>query len=154
MADDMTAQRDGTTVDAAGSAVTSLPVEHLFTMHALLAPPVVLPDGPSGTRVLITVTGGNVRGARVNGELLSGGDWVTMRANGVGKLDVRLTIRTDDDAVIYMEYTGLIGGDRIARTAPLFQTGDERYAWLNDVQAIALGSPAPGEVTYEVYALG
>ena len=154
MADDTTADMRTDTTQAAGNAVTSLPVQHLFTMHALLSPPVLVPNAPSGTRVLITVTGGTVRGERVNGELLSGGDWVTMRANGVGKLDVRLTMRTDDDAVIYMEYTGLIGGDRIARVAPLFQTGDERYAWLNDIQAIALGSPAPGEVTYEVYALG
>jgi hypothetical protein len=122
-------------------------------MHALLAPPVLVPNGPRGTRVLITVTGGTVRGERVNGELVGGGDSVTMRVNGVGKLDVRLTVRTDDDAVIYMEYTGLIGEDRVARVAPLFETGDERYAWLNDIQAIGLGSPAPGEVTYEVYAL-
>lgn len=133
--------------------VDSLPVEHLFTMRALLAAPVIVPGGPHGTRVLITVTGGSVTGDRVAGELIAGGDWVTMRENGVGRLDVRLTIRTDDDAVIYMEYTGLIGADRVARTAPLFQTGDARYAWLNDVQAIAIGAPAPGEVTYEVYAL-
>ena len=136
-----------------GDIVDSVPVEHLFTMHALLAAPVILPGGPHGTRVLVTVTGGTVKGDRVTGELLAGGDWVTMRATGVGRLDVRLTIRTEDDAVIYMEYGGLIGADRIARVAPLFQTGDERYAWLNDVQAIGFGSPAPGEVTYEVYAL-
>jgi len=133
--------------------LTALPVEHLFTMHALLTPPAIVPDGPNGTRVLITVTGGTVRGARINGELLAGGDWVTMRATGVGQLDVRLTIRTDDDAVVYMEYRGLIGGDRIARVAPLFQAGDAQYTWLNDIQAVGFGSPAPGEVTYEVYAL-
>jgi hypothetical protein len=141
-------------VDTVAEKVTSLPVEHLFTMHALLSPAVVVPEGPNGTRVLITVTGGTVAGPRINGELLAGGgDWVTMRANGVGQLDVRLTVKTDDDAIVYVEYRGLIGGDRVARTAPLFQTGAERYAWLNDVQAIALGTPAPGEVTYEVYAL-
>jgi phage terminase large subunit-like protein len=138
---------------AVGDVVDTLPVEHLFTMHAMLAAPVVLPGGPYGTRVLISVTGGTVKGERIAGELLAGGDWVTMRADGVGRLDVRLTIRTDDDAVVYMAYAGLIGADRIARVAPLFETGDERYAWLNDIQAIALGSPAPGEVTYEVYAL-
>ena len=142
-------------VDTVAENITSLPVEHLFTMHALLAPAVVVPDGPNGTRVMITVTGGTATGPRINGELLAGGgDWVTMRANGVGQLDVRLTIKTDDDAIIYVEYRGLIGADRVARTAPLFQTGAERYAWLNDVQAVALGTPAPGAVTYEVYALG
>ena len=133
---------------------TSIPVEHLFTMHALLAEPVVVRDGPNGTRVLITVTGGTVSGPRISGELLAGGDWVTMRATGGGQLDVRLTIRTDDDAIVYTEYRGLVDTNWVARAAPLFQTGDQRYAWLNDVQAVAYGAAAPGEVTYEVYALG
>jgi hypothetical protein len=39
------------------------------------------------------------------------------------------------------------------RTAPLFETGDERYTWLNNIQAIGVGSPSDGSVTYEVYAL-
>lgn len=135
--------------------VTSLPVQYLCTMHAVLAPPVVIPDGPHGTRVLVTVTGGTVLGPRINGEVLGGGgDWVTIRSNGIAQLDVRLTIRTDDDAIVYMQYGGILGADRIARVAPLFQAGDERYAWLNDIQAIGMGVPATGEVTYEVYALG
>ena len=45
------------------------------------------------------------------------------------------------------------GVDRIARVAPVFQTGDSRYAWLNDIQGVAIGVPGDGEVTYEVYAL-
>jgi len=141
-------------INSLAADTTAVPVEHLFTMHALLAPPIILPNGPNGTRVLITVTGGTVRGARINGELIAGGDWVTMRSTGVGQLDVRLTMRTDDNAIVYMDYRGIVDKDLVARAAPLFQTGDERYAWLNDVQGIAFGAAASGEVTYEVYALG
>ena len=32
-------------------------------------------------------------------------------------------------------------------------TGDERYAWLNNVQAIGIGTVGPTGPTYEVYAL-
>jgi hypothetical protein len=33
----------------------------------------------------------------------------------------------------------------------MFETGDDRYAWLNDVLSIGLGSVGDGEVTYDVY---
>ncbi len=136
------------------SEVTSLPVEFLFTMHATLAAPVIIPDGPAGTRVLVSVTGGTVVGPRVNGTLYaSGGDWVTVRADGTAQLDVRVTINTDDDAAIYMSYQGILGTDRVARVAPLFQTGHENYKWLNSIQAIATGKPGSNDVTYQVYAL-
>ncbi len=39
------------------------------------------------------------------------------------------------------------------RPAPLFQTDDERYAWLTDVQAVATESAATGAVVCEVYKL-
>lgn len=55
-----------------------------------------------------------------------------------------------------MTYHG-IGRDAGAglqlRTAPMFETGDARYAWLNAVQAVATGAPGQGGVTYEVYQL-
>jgi len=38
--------------------------------------------------------------------------------------------------------------------APLFHTGDERYAWLNRVQAVAKGTfPERGKLVYEIYEL-
>ena len=41
------------------------------------------------------------------------------------------------------------------RTAPLFETGDERYTWLNSIQAVGIGTVNDDqtEVSYEVYAL-
>ncbi len=90
-----------------------------------------------------------------------GGDWLTMRPDGSGKLDVRGTFRTDDGALILVTYHGIAlpqaDGTFSVRTAPLFETGDARYAWLNTVQAVGFGvtggAGGPEWVTYQVYAL-
>jgi hypothetical protein len=84
------------------------------------------------------------------------GDWVTVSPTGVMVLDVRLCLVTDDGAAIYCTYRGVLAnvdGVMRAKGAPLFETGDERYAWLNSVQAIGLGSADAGGVDYEVYAV-
>jgi hypothetical protein len=134
--------------------LTSLPVEYLFTMRADTSGFKPIPDGPNGSRLLVTVTGGTVTGPRVNGTLLAGGgDWVTMRPDGTGQLDVRVTIETDDGAVILMCYSGILGADMVARSAPLFQVSHENYRWLNNVQAIGIGHPTRSDVTYDVYAV-
>ena len=133
--------------------VTSVPVEFLFTMMANLSAPMVAGAGPKGTRVIIGVTGGSVKGPKVNGELLPpGGDWVHAGADGTLTLDVRALIKTDDGAIILMTYAGK-GVNGAIRTAPTFETGDERYAWLNGVQAVATGAivDAGAAVEYEVY---
>lgn len=140
------------------SDATSLPVEFLFHMAATLAPPSMVPGGPNGTRVIVPITGGTVTGPRINGTVDAlGADWLTMRADGTAQLDVRALIRTDDGAIIHTTYKGIMaptegGGPRIT-TAPLFETGDEKYAWLNSIQAIAVGAPGSGTVDYDVYRI-
>ena len=73
--------------------------------------------------------------------------------NGVSRLDVRLTIQTDDGQIVYVSYNGIIqfqkeALDRLVRgemlrtgdcyliTAPTFETKSECYGWLNGVQAV------------------
>ena len=137
---------------------TSLPVEHLFTVTAYTAPGVTIEGGPSGTRRIVAITGGTFEGARLRGKVADspGGDWLLSRSDGGIRLDVRAVLQTDDGAAIYMPSAGI--GVRQddgfpLRTAPLFETGDERYAWLNNVQAVGIGTAGRGTVTYEVYAL-
>ncbi len=139
-------------------ADTTIPVEHLFTMNATLRPnPSLISPGPQGTRVVVVVTGGSFEGPRLRGTVDdSGGDWVTSRPDGSIKLDVRALLHTHDGADILMTYTGI--GTRTPdglqiRTSPLFETGDERYAWLNNVQAVGIGKAGTNAVTYDVYAL-
>src|SRR3954453_8314354 len=125
----------------------TLPVEFLFTMRptADLGNATVIRKAPHGTRVTAGVLGGSFEGPKLRGRIVPpGGDWVTAHRNGVLQLDVRLTLVTDDGAAILMQYKGISqpAGDGRAelRTAPLFETGDERYAWLNDVQAVGVGT--------------
>jgi hypothetical protein len=67
------------------------------------------------------------------------------------------TVRTEDGADIFITYNGIgvprDGGGYDIRTAPLFQTGDERYAWLNNVQAVGIGSTIDGGVEHQIYAI-
>jgi Protein of unknown function (DUF3237) len=131
---------------------TNLPVEHLFTITANTSMNATI-TSPAGTRIIFDASSGRFEGPKLKGTVKGpGGDWVTARANGMLALDVRLLLETDDGAVIYMTYQGVAKAtaDWI-RTAPMFETGDERYAWLNDIQAIATGAAGDGSVTYEVY---
>ena len=137
------------------NSVKSLDVEFLFHMHATLDEPKVIPAGPQGTRVIVGINGGTVAGPALSGTVAHlGADWLTLRADGSARLDVRALITTDDGAHIHTHYRGIMvptsDGRRIT-TAPLFETGDERYAWLNAVQAIAVGTPGDGTVDYDVY---
>ena len=138
---------------------SALPVEVLFTFEAELGSRAAIENGPQGTRVIRDVTGGHFQGPRLKGSIEGpAGDWVTVRADGSSKIDVRLTLRTDDGAVILMTYSGIgfrsEAGDVLLRAAPLFETGDTRYAWLNRVQAVGIGQLRSASlVTYDVYAL-
>ena len=139
----------------------ALPVDFLFTLTAETAdkPPAVMAGTPQGTRIVVTAMRGTFDGPRLRGTVadVAGGDWVTMRPDGTLVLDVRIVLRTDDGADILMTYSGYgvpdASGGRSIRTAPRFETGDERYDWLNRVQAVAHGTTGDGSVTYDVYQL-
>jgi hypothetical protein len=144
-------------------------LEHLVSYRADLKPPVDVGNGPFGVRRIFDVIGGRAEGPRLRGRLVaSGGDWLLVDAEGVGRLDVRGTLETDDGASIFIHYHGVLElneavlaalekgestdfGDTYFMTQPRFETGDPRYAWLNRVVAVAEGRVLPGAVEYRVY---
>jgi len=144
-------------------------LQPLMTYKATLKQPVDVGAGPFGTRQIFEVTGGEFHGERLNGRLLTGGgDWLLIDQRGVGHLDVRGTFETDDGAAVYVQYYGVLVlnekvgtalatggetdfGDTHFMVQPRFETGDERYAWLNDVVAVAEGRVAPSAVEYCVF---
>jgi hypothetical protein len=141
----------------------------LMTMHADLKDPVSVGSGPHGDRVIYDVTDGTFEGERLKGKLLaSGGDWITIDSDGVGHLDVRATFVTDDGANIYVQYYGALVfnekvtaalesgipadfGDTHFVTQPRFETGDDRYRWLNRVMAVAEGRVMGNAVEYRIF---
>lgn len=119
-----------------------------------------LAGGPRGTRAIAPAAeGGRFHGPRLAGTLVTGasGDWATIRDDGSFLIDARLTLLTDDGAAILMEYRGVgaldADGDAWMHVAPVFETGDERYDWLNRLQAVGFGRLDDGEVVYDIHAI-
>src|SRR5207249_9637091 len=85
--------------------------------------------------------------------------WRRGGPDGAGALDVRVTLETADGAVVLVHYGGRVdgskglGGEAPVYAAVQFETGNERYGWLNRVQAVAKGVLAGNVITYEVYEL-
>ncbi|MGZ5393519.1 MAG: DUF3237 family protein, partial [Mycobacterium sp.] len=76
--------------------IDALPVEHLFDMHVKLQPAQPITTSV-GTRMTFITTGGVIDGPKMEGEILpGGGDWLLVGSDGVGRVDVRATIRTYD----------------------------------------------------------
>jgi hypothetical protein len=113
---------------------------------------------PVGNRRTVPLVGGTFAGPRLRGRVLHGGsaDWLLLRADGVLELDLRVTLRTDDGALIVMRSFGLRHGpadvievlargepvtpDRYYfRTTPRFETAHPAYAFLNRLVAVAGG---------------
>ena len=125
-------------------------------LQVFVAPPQRLGAVPHGTRVIAPITSGTFEGPRLRGKVLGGGDWLLTRADGVVELDLRITLETDDGALISMTSFGLRHGppEVLAalargesvdpstyyfRTAPRFETSAPSYAFLNRLIAVGSG---------------
>jgi len=152
-----------------GTHMRGIRLEHLLTVRLQVPSIADLGATPWGGRRIAHVAGGTFEGPKLKGTVRDhGGDWILVRPDGVTQLDVRLTMETDDGALIYMTYRGYRHGpkevmDRIARgeavdpelyyfrTAPFFETGAPKYAWLNSVVTVATGHRLAEGPVYEVH---
>jgi len=150
---------DGGRITFREMPLDALPSRFLGTLSVdtVSVPPHVIANGPNGTRVVATAGKGRMTGPVLNADLVAGvagGDWVTARPNGTISLDVRIVLRTDDGADLLMTYLGYgrpADGGLSLRTSPRFETGDERYAWLNETFCVAFGHVDTTGVHYDVY---
>jgi hypothetical protein len=149
-----------------------LKAEHLFSMHAILHTPAeIIGPVPDGIRVTFYISGGTVDGPALKGRVKPvGADYFTVRPDGMGVLDVRATIETDDNALIYVSYSGLgdLGPDGYAkflagelpaelalRTTPRLQSAHPAYQRFHRLLCVGIGSAdlQSSTVTYDVYAI-
>jgi hypothetical protein len=130
--------------------------EYLGRLRAETGTRTVVENGPQGTRTIVQIVGGRFEGPRVKASVQTpAGDWITNRADGSYRLDVRLTLK-DDGALILVTYNGIgqtTDEGASLRAAPLFETGDSRYAWLTRLQAVGVGERVGTAVSYDIYAL-
>lgn len=139
----------------------------------------IMPLGrsPFGERRVGYITGGEFRGARLSGEIMpGGGNWSQageLEAGvACGTFDARTIWRTGDGAMIYVTYSGrsVIPGEVSAqfrdpqadpvdpdryyiRIAPVFETSDPRYAWLNGVLAVGCGQRMNWGIRHWMFAI-
>lgn len=144
--------------------------EHLFDYTAVLKPPVVIGPGRNGNRLFYEVREGRLSGPKLSGEILTGGgDWALVGEDGWTRVDVRGQCRTDDGAILYLSYTGLIEptdafreavatgsetdfDDQYWRVLIEIETGDERYHWLTHSALVGRGRICAGPgVAYQVF---
>jgi hypothetical protein len=144
--------------------------EYLMTLYA----PLEAGQAVDSTLYIYNVRpGGWVKGPKINGSIVApGGDWFRVLPSGASRLDVRLAIKTDDGALIYMSYNGifkdtkesqaradkgevLTSNDLYFVIAPSMQTSAKKYAWLNDVQCIGkmVSYKSDSYVKYDIFAI-
>ena len=146
-------------------------LEYLMEYYiSLTYPSDETPVGHYGNRRIYNFTGGSFEGPRLKGRILpGGGDWLLRGADGIGRVDYRANLETDDGALVYLQLHGINKvdparpkrpegepaeyGDRYYMITPVFETGDDRYEWLNGLVCVGEGKPAPGGVAHRIYAL-
>ena len=86
--------------------------EFLCTMRIKVIDSYIMEDIPAGIRRRIDILGdGEILGPKLNGIILPGGaDALLTRKDGSLTPDVRLVARTDDDAMIFIQYRGVRHG--------------------------------------------
>lgn len=131
----------------------------------------IMGDTPQGMRRVDVLNKGSFSGPRLNGVTLEGASDLLLRTGDQAlKPDVRLLMKTDDEALILCTYRGVRHGSpdvmaRIAagedvppeeyylRTTLQFETASETYDWINRVLAVGIGRREPDGVTYDVYEI-
>jgi hypothetical protein len=126
-----------------------------------------------GRRRIAPLIGGTFSGPELNGTLLPGAsaDWQIVLPDGSTLGDVRLTLQTDRDDVLYVRSQGVRHGsaevltrlsrgeevdasEYVFRTSTQIETAASELDWLNKGVFVSVGGRQPGGVIYEVYLVG
>jgi hypothetical protein len=95
----------------------SIETEYLGTAEIWMDPP-----SPVGTRRIVNVREGTFRGPRIKATIVAPtGDWLLPMSDGILRLDVRATLKTDDGEFILWEAGGVI-----ARTQDVMDLREKR----------------------------
>ena len=134
----------------AGDAPTQMGSQFAFEASVSVASPLVVGPGSHGLRRVVPITGGTVKGPRLNGRVVPGGaDWQVVRSDGVLAVEAKYTLESHDGVLIMVTNRGLRRGppaviEKLSRGEPVaaneyyFRTTAEfeaptesPYAWLN-----------------------
>ena len=158
-------------VEPPASPSTFLETEYLMTLYVPLERPLSAADNLKVWN--IRSEGSWLKGPGITARIIGpSGDWARLMSGGQIRVDVRLTLQTDDSQVISMFYNGIVqmNGESLQRVmrgeaitaaeayfviAPTFETRSEKYSWLNGVQAVgkmfSFQRGDDGHVKYEIF---
>jgi len=115
--------------------------DFVYECDATLLAPLDFGATNEGHRRVIPITGGTVRGPRIQGSLLNGGaDWNLTRNDGGSSVEADYYLRTDDGVLIRIVNRGVSGPTGSAGgtdeaffmfTTPVFEAPAGPYEWLN-----------------------
>ena len=147
-----------------------LKFDHLCDLDVDVGDVSSLGDGPLGERRVVWILGGCFSGPAIRGEIINGADWQIVRRDGAIDLDARYALKTDDGAIIQVNSQGLRHGppEVLARLASgedidpshyyfralmRFETGHDRYDWLNRTLAVGTGDRKARQVRLKVWRI-
>lgn len=146
-------------------------LEHFCDLRVELSPIIEMGEGRAGTRRIIPIIGGEVRGEKINGKVLNiGADWQTLFSPTLAQLDTRYAMETDDGAVIEIINFGyrhgpievveaLKRGEEVPvdqyyfRTQARLETGDARYSWVNQMLFVGTGGRKNDAVEVSLFTI-
>ena len=142
----------------------------VYRLEAALGDPLDVGEVSQGQRRIVPLTGGAFTGPELNGKLVPGAsaDWQIVLPDGTALGDIRYTLRTDGDALLYVQSRGvrhgsaevlgrLARGDDVAaheyvfRTSTQIETASRDLDWLNKGVFVSVAGRRPGGVIYETY---
>ena len=147
-------------------------LEHVCDLLVNVSPPIEVGQTPFGMRRVVPITGGVVRGPRMNGRVLdAGADFqLVLEGNTMAHLDARYVIELDDGARIWVHNTALrvaseenarrllagqtVNPDEIYfRCQPRLEAAAPAWHWLNQSQFVGCGRRAPTGVNISIYRM-
>jgi hypothetical protein len=147
----------------------ALQTKYVFSLAIEVGAPIVAGDLGHGTRRIIPILGGEVRGQGIKGTIFPcGADFQTIRPNGFTNwrrntpsrwtTALSSTSRTSASASGRRRFwTGSPKGEMVDptliyfRSVPRFETGAENYRWLMENLFVGVGARHPDRVEIDVH---
>ncbi|KAK4446115.1 hypothetical protein QBC34DRAFT_271774, partial [Podospora aff. communis PSN243] len=139
----------------AQTAVPKVPgLTFLYSLNCTLGESLAVGNVPDGNRVVIPITGGTFSGPRISGKVLNlGADWGLIDRNGTFSADTRYHLITDDGAHIFIRTSGPAQPDGRLHLRIIFETGSDKYYWLNHIVAVGVLKVGDGTVWIDAWQL-
>lgn len=145
-------------------------LEYTAHVEVKFKKPVVFGETPEGLRVNFYAEAGVMRGALSGRVLRNSADYMIIRRDGMGLIDIRAAIETDDGARLWASEVGLVdfgatGYQRLLsgdyQGTPQLQTymkllsDSAAYAWVHRVSFLAVGTADMNELClrYDLFAV-